>query len=98
MTWLARLDPHPPPALLERIAMQFPGSTAEPSPEGYLAAAERLLDGLLADGCASRDGALDLLVADALVTYAFEAASVEPARIVERAQAAMNRIAGLAVR
>jgi hypothetical protein len=67
------------------------------SPEAYLEAAERLLGALLRDGCTSRESALDLLVADALVTYAFEAASDEPSRIIERAHRAMVRIASFAV-
>jgi hypothetical protein len=41
----------------------------------------------------SRSQALDLLAADALLTYAFEAAADEPQTLVARADAAMLRIA-----
>ena len=57
--------------------------------------AERLVGGLLAGDCTSRDCALDLLTADALVTYAFEAAEQSPGDLVPRAAAAMRRIAAL---
>ncbi len=43
----------------------------------------------------TRDHALDLLAADALVTYAFEAAADDPERLVARADAAMRDIASL---
>jgi len=53
---------------------------------------------LLKDGCISRENALDLLVADALVTYAFEAASdATPAAIIALGARAMTRIAAFAV-
>jgi hypothetical protein len=51
---------------------------------------------LLLDGCLTRDCALDLLAVDALVTYAFEAASDEPSNLEERAGRALARIAALA--
>ena len=70
----------------------IPGETAE----SYLAAGELLLTGLLSADCTSRDCALDLLTADALVTYAFELAADDPSRITERAQRAMARLAALA--
>jgi hypothetical protein len=41
----------------------------------------------------SRAQALDLLAADALLTYAFEAAADEPQSLVARADDAMLRIA-----
>jgi hypothetical protein len=66
------------------------------APEAYLSAAETLLTHLLRDGCAERGSALDLLVADALVTYAFEAAGDDPARLARRAATATSRIAALA--
>ena len=62
-----------------------------------LLAASAILRPLLADEAAGREAALDLLAADALVTYAFEAASAEPHRLDERASMAMRAIAALAV-
>jgi hypothetical protein len=97
--WLLSRDPAPPPSLAERLrlvlaAAEDPGR-ARPAADVYLTAGEALLGELLRDGCVSRESALDLLTADALVTYAFEAASAEPARLEARAQRAMARIAAL---
>jgi len=44
----------------------------------------------------TRAHALDVLSADALLTYAFEAAADEPSRLTARADLAMQRIAALA--
>ena len=66
--------------------------------EAVLATAESLLAGLLALDCAGRDRALDLLVVDAMVTYAFEAAADSPNTLSTRAAAAMASIAALAAR
>ena len=98
--WLLGRDPAPPASLADRLRVVLarlgPADRAAPSPELYLTTGERLLAELLRDGCASRESALDLLTADALVTYAFEAASAEPALLDGRAQEAMTRIAALA--
>lgn len=98
--WLASRTPRPPAVLADRMRAalaSLPGAgPVEHGPDAYLAAAEALLAGLLRDGCDARESALDLLVADALVTYAFEAAGEEPARLAERASTAMRRIASLA--
>jgi hypothetical protein len=72
------------------------GAAPAETPESYLAAGERLLRQLLSGDCSSRDCALDLLAADALVTYAFELAANDPSRIGERAQQATVRLAALA--
>ena len=62
-------------------------------------AGERLLAQLLTDGCGARSAAPDLLAADALVTYAFEAAAEDErssARSIDASAAhAMARIATL---
>jgi hypothetical protein len=91
-----------PPALARRMrdaldsyhrsAGVAPAETAE----SYLAAGERLLTDLLSGDCTSRDCALDLLTADALVTYAFELAASEPSRVSARAEQATARLAALA--
>lgn len=84
--------------LVARIAAVL-GDTQEAPvdelPEICLAAAERLVANLLKSGSTSRDTALDLLTADALVTYAFEAASTHPETIAQRTEQAMQRIAAL---
>jgi hypothetical protein len=61
--------------------------------EGSLTAALTLVDSILCDGNGSRTGALTLLAADALVTYAFEAAAESPERLEALAADAMIRIA-----
>lgn len=96
--WLASRDPAPPEALRERlhdalgVDLQRSGSDTAAA---CLAAGERLLAVVLASENEGRDNALDLLAADALVTYAFEAASEEPALLAARASAAMTRMATL---
>ena len=68
------------------------------------AVAQRALDAALQligemndDVAASRAGAITLLAADALMTYAFEAAGEDGARIDPLAAEAMTRIASSAV-
>lgn len=96
--WIARMDPAPPPALHRRLSTLVSASAARPVaevPEACLEAGEQLLDELLASGSTSRATALDLLAVDALITYAFQAAADDPARLEERAARAMARIAAL---
>jgi hypothetical protein len=99
-SWLLARDPAPPASLAARLRAVIgrldPAASASTSSDAYLRAGEQLLAQLLRDGCASRESALDLLTADALVTYAFEAASDDPATLERRAQLAMTRIAALA--
>jgi hypothetical protein len=97
--WLAACTPTPPAVLIERLRTIMQARLADDRPPGaddYLGAAESLLHALLHDGCTSRTSAVDLLVVDALVTYAFEVASDDPARVAARAADAMIRIAALA--
>lgn len=101
LAWLAERQPAPPPALAARLRDALAGVSGpadDAVAERCLAAGEHLLAGLLARDCGSRDAALDLLAADALVTYAFEAASTEPARLEERAARAMTNLAAAAAR
>ena len=58
-----------------------------------LTAGEALLGDVLQQPERSRGAALDLLAADALVTYAFELLAAEPERLEAVAGAAMRRIA-----
>ena len=111
--WLQSRTPVPPSALHDRVeqALLATGAcTGNASVAGgpvtaaegeihtcCLAAALTILRPLLAHEGAGREAALDLLAADALVTYAFEAASTEPYTLDERAGAAMRAIATLAV-
>lgn len=98
--WLVAREPVPPSSLADRLrralARLGDADRAAPRAEVYLSAGERLLGELLREGCTSRESALDLLAADALITYAFEAASLEPDLLEARARRAMVRIAALA--
>ena len=96
--WLDARTPVPPPALRARIDAAL-GDDLRSQPndvaETCLAAAEGLVRALLRDDATSRDSALELLAADALVTYAFEAASEQPSGLMRRASSAMARMAAL---
>jgi uncharacterized membrane protein len=97
--WLETRTPPAPPALLDRVRTALGGdldSDAGASFEVCLAAAERLLVSILAEGSATRRHAVDLLAVDALVTYAFEAASSDAERLPVRAGGALARLAALA--
>lgn len=65
--------------------------------EPLIAACNTALARVLDSGAASRDSALDLLSADAFVTYAFEAAADAPESIGARCDAAMRQISDLAL-
>jgi uncharacterized membrane protein len=97
--WLDARRPAPPTRLRTRIdaalgrALQ---SDANDAAAACLRAGEELARELLQENATSRESALDLLAADALVTYAFEAASERPGELVAQSRAAMVRIAALA--
>ena len=98
--WLDARLPAPPSLLAERIR-ELLGDAARrdagEAADACLSAGERLLAELLGTEPTSREQALNLLAADALVTYAFEAASAEPRSLDGRAAAAMQRISALAL-
>jgi len=97
--WLDSRYPEAPEALKGRIAQvvaEHPEWNAMPRAEALVEAGEILLEHVLAAAPKDREAALDLLAADACVTYAFEAAADEPAQFTERADRAMRRIAALA--
>ena len=96
---LSAREPRPPAALTARLHEVLGGDIdldAGNACDVMLGASERLVARLLQDGATDRGSALDLLVADALVTYAFEATSQDATTIGRRAEAAMQRIAALA--
>lgn len=97
--WLDTREPAPPAALDGRVRRALGpalGGDVSTVRDASLAAAESLLTEALAAGCRDRVQAIGLLAADALVTYAFEAAADEPAALGERAAAAVRRLARLA--
>lgn len=96
--WLAVLEPPPPAALATRLRELLEPQFAcpvEDVPAVCLAAGENVLKSLLVSGATSRGSALDLLAADALVTYAFQASADFPDALEQRARLAMMRIAEL---
>ncbi len=97
IAWLESRRPPAPLALARRLhtAIEESGSSGEVA-DRCLEAGERVLASLLGRDCGSRDAALDLLAADALITYAFEAASDEPSSLEQRARCAMARLAAVA--
>jgi hypothetical protein len=76
--WLSTRSPAPPEPLLERT-LELLGPDAEApdqqAPAVFVEAARRILGDLVGHRRFGRDSALDLLVADALMTFAFEHAS-----------------------
>ncbi|MDX2184375.1 MAG: hypothetical protein SFW08_10385 [Gemmatimonadaceae bacterium] len=99
MAWLdARAEPMPPALrarLAEMIGGLVPVTPARAVHETLLVAGEALLARLLNHNRTTREGALDLLAADALITYAFEAAAEEGVAIGDRARRAIVQIATL---
>jgi hypothetical protein len=96
--WLDARRPIPPAALRARIDAALGAdlhADVDEIAETLLAAGERLVRSLLDEEATSRGSAIDLLAADALVTYAFEAASERPGDLSRRAAEAMRRIAAL---
>ena len=97
--WIERRELEPPAALADRLRTAVaatPDTAGMPLPDAAVEAALELLDTLLHGAGASRAGALGLLTADALMTYAFEAAADEPDRLEAIAEEAMRRIAAAA--
>lgn len=97
--WLRQRTPTPPVELSARIQQTLGercNADASAAPELCVAAAESLLRELVARPSAGRESALDLLTVDALVTYAFEAASEHPGSLMDRAEHAMTRLSAAA--
>ncbi len=94
--WIARSRPEAPARLVQRVREVLdahPAWARRSVPEALLEAADVLLKVVLRDGDdAKRDRALDLLAADACVTWAFEAAADDPDSLSARARATMQRL------
>jgi hypothetical protein len=98
VAWFGAREHEVPATLAERLR----GSMVAASAAGDGAVADALVDAgvaLVRDVAAAdpmtRAQALDLLAADALITYAFEAAADDPAQLVARADAAMRALAAV---
>jgi hypothetical protein len=72
LAWLDARRPAPPRALRARLEAAVTDSD-EPLPDHLAAMSRTLLSRVAATPAAGRELALDLLAADAFVTYAFEA-------------------------
>jgi hypothetical protein len=95
--WLSRRTPPPPEELASAIRAALTteiDDSKDPNPTQLLEAAQVLLEKVLKDECAQRESALDLLTADALVTYALEIASESVAALNDFPEQAMARLAG----
>lgn len=96
--WVQTARPEAPAALTRRVLAvldEHPEWDTLPTADALGEAGQALLRAVVARQAAAvrdRSNALDLLAADACVTWAFEAASDAPAEIGERAQATMQRI------
>ena len=97
--WIRARSPAPPPEFTARVIASLGSRAADDAAQAAdccLDAALALLEQLLASDPLERSEAAALLAADALVTYAFEAAADAPDRLDDRAAAAMLRLAALA--
>lgn len=99
-SWVGAAGSESPGALVARVVevlAAHPDWESLPTAEALLKAGEELLASVLGHGEGEgREVALDLLAADACVTWAFEAAADEPGTLPERAESAMQRIAEVA--
>lgn len=98
-TWLRDRSAASPSRLAARVeetlGVGLEADVAD-APRIFVRAAETLLRDLLARPSTGRDIALDLLTVDALVTYAFEAASADARSLPALADDAMRRFAATA--
>jgi len=99
--WILANAPDIPPELVSRVRLVLERNTGWEElalPEALLLAGDELLASVLRAGNGeARAGAMDLLSADACVTWAFEIASGEPGTLSARAESAIQRIAEVAL-
>jgi len=99
--WIAAARPEAPEGLIARVQAVLGANPAwekVPVAEALVESADALLRTVLAEGDgAPRDRALDLLAADACVTWAFEAAADDPGSLGAHATATMERLAKVVV-
>jgi hypothetical protein len=96
--WIATRTPPAPEALARLLEARLGSRPAGDAPAVAAAcvdSAAALLTELLSSGCTTREAALDLLAADALATYAFEAAGDAPERLDALAADAMARLSAI---
>jgi hypothetical protein len=92
--WLRSRRPVPPAQLMSRMEAAFSQSAPGPLSDSLIDAATRLLGEVAySEGANEREAAFDLLAADALITYAVEAAVENPSTFTENVDAMIKRIA-----
>ncbi len=97
--WLTAREPDAPPALTAcvRELLESHAEWEELSRvDAFIEASTVLLRRVLEGGTVARANALDLLAADACVTWAFEAAADDPQGIAGKAERATRGIAAIA--
>ncbi len=99
--WLKTLasEPVAPAALttcVEQLFDSHPEWERLSHVDAFIEASELLLRRVLEGGAVARANALDLLAADACITWAFEAAADDPGSIASRAERVTRRIAATA--
>lgn len=97
--WLAQRTPVAPDALRERVALQLGdarGAPAATASEACTAAGVRVVETLISTDCSQRQNAIDLLAADALVTYAIESAAERSADFAAEMDRLVARVAAVA--
>lgn len=96
--WIAARGAGVPPALerhvREALGAALQGDVAR-APDACVTAASAVVTDLLDAGRTGRDAALPLLAADALVTYAFEAAADDIDHLADHARDAMATLGAM---
>jgi hypothetical protein len=94
--WLDAREPAPPEPLRADLRTVLSDGAADGDiGEVMLTRGTALLERIVRGNASSRECARDLLAADALVTYSFEAAGEAPSDLAERAREALHRISAL---
>ena len=97
--WLAQRTPVVPEALRQRVAFQLGDQRSAPAArasEACAAAGVRAVESLISTECAQRQHAIDLLAADALVTYAIESAAEHSSDFAAEMDRLVARVAAVA--
>ena len=97
--WLAQRTPVVPEALRERVTFQLGDQCNAPAAgasEACAAAGVRVVESLISTECAQRQHAIDLLAADALVTYAIESAAERSPDFAAEMDRLVARVAAVA--
>ena len=96
LSWLDSRTPAPPAALHARLRLALGVRSGDVDEfTACFTAAATLLEKTLEEDVRSRATALELLAADALITYAFEAAADSVNELEERAAGAMRYLGAL---